>query len=372
MVVDTSLLLVAGAVAGLVWANLAPETYARMVHGLHFAVNDIGMVLFFAIAAKEVVEATLPGGPLGSPRRAIVPLVAAVGGMAAPALMYVGLVLRLGEPELVRGWAIPCATDIAFSYLVARFIFGARHPAIPFLLLLAIADDALGLLILAIFYPTGNVRLVEFAAILAVAVAIAWALRRTGVMSFWPYVLASGGLAWVAFLRGGLHPALALVPIIPFIPHGVRAEPGLGLGSEHEPRSTDPLNRFEQRSRVPVQVVLFFFGLVNAGVPLASVGPGTWIVLSALVAGKPLGILLFTAGATWIGLRRPAGVSWRAMTVVGIAAGIGFTVSLFFATAAFEGGRWLDETKMGALLSFGAAGLAPLAARVLKTGRFER
>ena len=248
-VVDTSLLLVAGAVAGLVWANLAPETYARMVHGLHFAVNDIGMVLFFAIAAKEVVEATLPGGPLGSPRRAIVPLVAAVGGMAAPALMYVGLVLRLGEPELVRGWAIPCATDIAFSYLVARFIFGARHPAIPFLLLLAIADDALGLLILAIFYPTGNVRLVEFAAILAVAVAIAWALRRTGVMSFWPYVLASGGLAWVAFLRGGLHPALALVPIIPFIPHGVRAEPGLGLGSEHEPRSTDPLNRFEQRSR---------------------------------------------------------------------------------------------------------------------------
>ena len=114
-VVDTSLLLVAGAVAGLVWANLAPETYARMVHGLHFAVNDIGMVLFFAIAAKEVVEATLPGGPLGSPRRAIVPLVAAVGGMAAPALMCVGLALRLGEPELVRGWAIPCATDIAFS-----------------------------------------------------------------------------------------------------------------------------------------------------------------------------------------------------------------------------------------------------------------
>ena len=176
--IDNSLLLVIGAVAGLLWANASPGSYAHVTRLLHFAVNDVGMVFFFAIAAKEVVEATLPGGPLASPRRAAVPVWAAVGGMIGPALLYIALALWADEPALVQGWAIPCATDIAFSYLVARFIFGSGHPAIPFLLLLAIADDALGLAILAIAYPTGTVRLGEFAVILAGALAVAWFLRR--------------------------------------------------------------------------------------------------------------------------------------------------------------------------------------------------
>ena len=177
--IDNSLLLVIGAVAGLLWANAAPGSYAYVTRLLHFAVNDVGMVFFFAIAAKEVVEATLPDGPLASPRRAAVPVWAAVGGMIGPAMIYIALALWAGEPALVRGWAIPCATDIAFSYLVARFIFGSGHPAIPFLLLLAIADDALGLAILAIAYPTGTVRLDELAVILAGALAVAWCLKNT-------------------------------------------------------------------------------------------------------------------------------------------------------------------------------------------------
>ena len=146
----------------LVWANVARESYERFAHALHFAVNDIGMAFFFALAAKEVVEATAPGGALHSPRRSAVPLIAAVGGMVGPAAIYAALVLAFDRPELMRGWAIPCATDIAFSYLIARVIFGAKHPGIPFLLLLAIADDALGLLILTAFYPTGEVRPTEF------------------------------------------------------------------------------------------------------------------------------------------------------------------------------------------------------------------
>src|SRR6185503_17299321 len=113
------------------------------------------MVFFFALAAKEVFEATLPGGALASKRRAASPLAAAVGGMVAPALIYVALTSTLGPASLTRGWAIPCATDIAFSAMVARLIFPARHPAIPFLLLLAIADDAMGLVILAAFYSLG-------------------------------------------------------------------------------------------------------------------------------------------------------------------------------------------------------------------------
>ena len=365
--IGNSLLLVFGAAGGLLWANVSPASYAQIAHLLHFAVNDVGMVFFFAIAAKEVVAARLPGGPLASPRQAVVPLCAAAGGMVGPALVYIALASWVDQPALIRGWAIPCATDIAFSYMVARFVFGSGHPALPFLLVLAIADDALGLVILAVAYPTTTIRLGEFAVILGVALAVAWLLKRRGVMSFWPYVLVAGAISWVGFLRGGLHPVLALVPIVPFIPHVARQAGALAnLG----PAESSPLNQFEHWWHTPVQVILFFFGLANAGVPLAGVGIGTWVVLVALLAGKPLGILVFTGGAAVAGLHRPAGVSWRDMLVIGLAAAIGFTVSLFFATAAFPSGQFLSETKMGALLSLGAAGLVVVLARALRVGRF--
>src|SRR5881396_1452579 len=149
---EHSLVLPLGASLALAWANTFAVSYARFAHALEFSVNDVGMVFFFALAAKEVVEATAPGGALHTWRRAGLPVVAAAGGMAAPALLYVVVVRALNEPALLRGWAIPCATDIAFSYLVAKAIF-RRHPAIPFLLLLAVADDALGLIVLVLFYP---------------------------------------------------------------------------------------------------------------------------------------------------------------------------------------------------------------------------
>ncbi|MFK8112475.1 MAG: Na+/H+ antiporter NhaA, partial [Rubripirellula sp.] len=196
--IDNSALLVAGAVIALVWANMHTESYNNFVHfdvtslwsdhaaeghvepvvvadgadahgdhadsdgavhaahgfSLHFIVNDILMALFFAIAAKEVWESLLPGGPLSDPRKAATPLLATVGGILGPALVYLAGCYFTGTyASLGDGWAVPCATDIAFSYLIARIIFGAGHPAIAFLLLLAIADDAAGLMILAIFYP---------------------------------------------------------------------------------------------------------------------------------------------------------------------------------------------------------------------------
>ena len=365
--VDNSGLLVTGAAAALVWANLAYESYERVAHALHFLVNDIGMVFFFALAAKEVAEATAPGGALHSPRRALMPLLAAVGGMVGPAGLYVALALAAGLPELLRGWAIPCATDIAFSYLVARIILGPTHPGIPFLLLLAIADDALGLLILAVFYPTGTIRPLEFGVLLAAAMGAAYWLKRRRTRSFWPYVAGAGLVSWVAFFRGGLHPALALVPIIPFLPHAKR-DPGLFVEAPH---LHDPLNEFEHWWKLPVQVILFFFGLANAGVAVTSVGPGTWIVLAAILIGKPIGIVISTALGVWGGLHKPTGVSWGDLTVVGVVAGIGFTVALFFATAAFPPGDLLDQTKMGALLSFSASGLA-FVVSALRSARLPR
>lgn len=332
---------------------------------LHFWVNDVGMVFFFAIAAKEVFEATLPGGPLSSPRRAAVPLVAAAGGMVVPALLYVLLAISSGRRDLLRGWAIPCATDIAFSYLVAKFIFGRTHPALPFLLLLAIADDALGLVILALFYPTAELRPVTFALLLGIAMTVAWTLQRQRVRTLWPYVVVCGTIAWAAFSVGGFHPALALVPIVPFIPHARR---DTGLFDERDAAKSDPLNRLEHLLKVPVQLVLLFFGFANAGVPFSGVGPGTWIVLSAITIGKPVGITVFVAAALLLGLRRPACIRWSELVVVGCVAGIGFTVALFFATAAFPAGELLDQTKMGAVFSFAAAWLALVAAQLLQVG----
>ena len=354
-VLDNSLLLVAGTVAAVVWANLDLSSYDAVAHPLHFWVNDLGMVFFFALAAKEVFEATLPGGPLASPRRALSPLAAAVGGMVAPAVIYVSLASTVGPSDLVRGWAIPCATDIAFSAMIARIIFPPEHPAIPFLLLLAIADDALGLIILAIFYPSGSLSFPALIALMTAAILLALWLRRRRIANFWPYIIGPGALSWAALYLGGFHPALALVPIVPFMPHGGR---DLGLFDHREALEPDTLNRFEHWWATPVQFVLLLFGFANAGVPFGQIGAGTYYVLAALLLGKPIGILAFSSGARLLGARVPSGLQLGDLLVVGVAASIGFTVSLFFATAAFPEGSALSQTKMGALLSFLAAPLA--------------
>ncbi|MBA3637866.1 MAG: Na+/H+ antiporter NhaA [Acidobacteriota bacterium] len=364
-VLDNSLLLLAGTGAAVVWANIDFASYDRITHPLHFAVNDVGMVFFFALAAKEVFEATLPGGALESPRRALSPLAAAVGGMALPALIYLALTWARGPEDLARGWAIPCATDIAFSAMVARIIFPVGHPAIPFLLLLAIADDAMGLIILAIFYPSGALSFVYLGVLMAAAVLLAIALRRRRVQTFWAYVLGPGVLSWAALYYGGFHPALALVPIVPFMPHSHR---DLGVFDERETHQPDTLNRFEHWWATPVQFILLLFGFANAGVPFTEIGAGTYYVLAGLLLGKPLGIMLFSAAARLVGGDLPPGLRSSDLLVVGLVASIGFTVALFFATAAFPEGRALAETKMGALLSFVAAPIAIAIARLMRVG----
>ena len=362
-ILDNSLLLLGGTVAALVWANVDPDSYNAVAHRLHFWVNDVGMAFFFGLAAKEVFEATLPGGPLASVRRAASPLAAAIGGMAAPALIYVALALTLGPADLSRGWAIPCATDIAFSAMVARLVFPASHPAIPFLLLLAIADDALGLVILAVFYPSGPLSLFWLGALMSAALLAALWLRRRPTRSFWPYVILPGALSWTALYLGGFHPALALVAVVPFMPHGAA---DLGLFDPREEHGSDTLSRFEHWWATPVQFVLLLFAFANAGVPFERIGPGTYYVLAGLLVGKPVGILLFSSAARLAGATLPPGLRLVDLLIVGVAASIGFTVALFFATAAFPGGPGLEETKMGALLSLVAAPLAIVLARIIR------
>lgn len=397
-----SLLLVIGAGIALLWANLDPESYQALIHyvliddfligeptpeggsiqhtlTLQFLVNDVLMAFFFAIAAKEVWEAIiLEEGSLRG-RRALTPLVATLGGMVGPVTVYLGLAAATGLFETVaQGWAIPTATDIAFSYLVGRMIFGAGHPAIRFLLLLAIADDALGLIILAVFYPQGALApewlLLSLGAALAVYVLFNWlpvALDRDNLLkpnatwvrkklSFWPYLIA-GALSWYGFQEAGIHPALGLLPIIPTIPHADRA---FGVFAEAEQYLTDLLNRIEHMLKVPVEIVLFLFGLFNAGVAFSAISAPTWLVLAGLLIGKPVGIFLFG----WFAVRvlrlgLSDGMRIADLFVIGCVAAIGFTVALFIGSVAFPAGPVQDAAKMGALFSFAAAGMALLAGR---------
>jgi Na+:H+ antiporter, NhaA family len=156
---------------------------------------------------------------------------------------------------------------------------------------------------------------------------------------------------------------LALVPIVPLMPHSRR---DLGVFADGEQEQPDTLNRFEHWWALPVQFVLLLFGFANAGVPFAAIGLGTYCVLAGLLLGKPLGILAFSGLARLAGGHLPPGLRLNDLLLVGVVAAIGFTVSLFFATAAFPAGAALAETKMGALLSFVAAPIAWALSRLLR------
>jgi len=402
------LLLIFGALIALVWANTNPDSYHHFVEfviwdnapighlhdghrtlTLHYLINDVLMAFFFAIAAKEVWEAIILNEGSLRGKKAATPLIATAGGMLGPITVYLGLAMLFGSDTfdaVKNGWAIPTATDIAFSYLVGRLVFGAGHPAVRFLLLLAIADDAGGLIILAIFYPSGDLApqwlLVSLAAAISVFVLANWLpryldrgdqLRRNSTwmrqkLSFWPYLLAAA-VSWYAFQESGIHPALGLLPIVPTIPHADRA---FGLFSAAEEHLTDLLNYIEHALKHPVEIVLFFFGLLNAGVEFSAISEPTWLVLAGLIIGKPVGVLLFgILGAHVLKFGLPEGMRTVDLFIIGCVAAIGFTVSLFVASVAFDPGPVQDAAKMGALLSFGAAGISLVAGKLLRVQKQE-
>jgi NhaA family Na+:H+ antiporter len=367
---ETDLFFLSGVVAALVWANVDLASLEALVGPVRFAVNEVLMALFFGLATKEIVEATLPGGPLASPRKAALPLVATAGGMLGPAAVYLAGCALLGRPDLTRGWAIPTATDVAFSALVVRFIFGAAHPAIPFLLLLAIADDAAGLAVLAIAYPQGERHVVPLLLLVGGGMVACVLLRRLArAESPWPYLLLGGVPCWFGLHEGGLHPALALVPIVPFMPHGAH---DAGIYQERSatglPLST--LERFQRGAAAPVALTLGLFGLSNAGVPLAGMGVGDRARARRAPRRQARRDLRGGGARDAARARRsPTGCARGTWWCWPSTAGVGFTVALFVSTVAFPAatsGAVLTEAKMGALLSVVAAPLAIAAARLAR------
>ena len=356
---DFSLPLIIGVFVSLLFANLFPDLYHYIVHHkviegkywstLHFFVNDIFMVFFFGIATKEIVESCLPGGALNPIKKAINPLFATAGGVLIPVGVFFLLTQLFGITELNRGWAIPTATDIALAWLAAKLIFGPTHPAIKFLLLLAIVDDAIGLGIIAIFYgdaahPANPMQMIFIAA----GMALALGMNKFKVTA-WPlYIIGPGVLSWFGFYTAHLHPALALVPIVPFLPAFAIDKDG---NKDHH---HSPLNNFEHSLKLFVDFGLFFFAFANAGVMFSSVGPITWVILISLLVGKTIGIVGLSYLGKALGFPLPKGMGFRELAITGMIAGIGLTVALFVAGAAYTGdflGNFQGPAKMGALLS---------------------
>jgi len=389
ILLEFSLPLLSGVFLAVVWANISPEGYHHIMHQsllgswyplgeghpitFHFLMNDIFMVLFFGIAAKEITESCLPGGDLNPPKKAINPLLGTLGGVFGPVAVYFLYVHLTGASEIARGWGIPTATDIALAWLVAKIIFGAKHPAVSFLLLLAVADDGIGLIIIAIFYGNPDLPAApQYLLLVAGAVALAYGMRKKGVKAWIPYLLGPGILSWIGLIMAHLHPALALVFVVPFMPTG-RHDAGLFEEEEHPHKHNpnDTLNNFEHSLKVPVELGLFGFGLANAGVAFSSVGHATWAVLAGLVLGKTVGIFTFSYIGKLIGFPLPQGMALRDLFVAGVVAALGLTVALFVSGVAFSDPGLQGAAKMGAMLSAGIAPIAILLGIALKVKKKE-
>jgi NhaA family Na+:H+ antiporter len=353
--------LAVATVIALVWANTAPDGYASVwEHVLNVGagdltlrldlrhwVNDALMAIFFFVVGLEI-KRELVCGELQDRRAATLPVLAAVGGVALPAVIF--LMITAGTPE-ASGWAIPAATDIAFAVGVLALLGDRVSSGVKlFVLTIAIVDDILAILIIAVFYA-GDVSLSWLAAGLCGLAGVV-ALRRMGVVRIAPYVLLGAGI-WVAIHESGVHATIAGVAL------GLLTPTGDVGGRDVLAILEDRLHSDSAFAIVPL------FALSNAGVSLGggalsdAAGSGVaWAIAAGLVIGKLLGI----GGATFLALRfgwgtLPPDVSRGQVWGLAAVCGIGFTVSLFIAQLAYDEPATIDLAKVGIFAGSVASGL---------------
>lgn len=401
-------LMLATVVALIIANSPLADDYARLLHtpisigvggwgitlDLHHWINDGLMVLFFFLVGLEIKREILVG-ELASPRQAALPIVAAVGGMVVPAMVYWSL-----NPEGIasRGWGIPMATDIAFAVGVLALL-GERVPRnlLMFLVALAIVDDLGAVLVIALFYTSSlSHEALWFA---AAVFAVLAAFNRFGVRRAWPYFIL-GIVLWLAMLSSGIHATIAGILVAATIParpiydstrfsqrmrrlldrFDASHQPGVAILANAEQGSivqtldnavyavSTPLQRLEHAFQIPVALLVIpIFALANAGVMIdfAEFGelvahPVTLGVMLGLVFGKVVGI----AGFAWLAVRvgladLPSGTHFRHLVGVGLIGGIGFTMSIFITELAFAGmPEQLTMAKTGVLLASLVAGTA--------------
>jgi len=314
-------------------------------------VNDGLMAVFFLLVGLEIKREVMRG-ELSSPSKASLPMIAAIGGMIAPALVYVAF--NLSDPVTVRGWAIPAATDIAFA-LGILMLLGSRAPLALkiFLTALAIIDDLGAIVIIALFY-TEDLSLVALYGGLG-CVAVLAILNLAGVRRTAPYVIV-GLILWVCVLKSGVHATLAGVALALAIPLGDRGKDHKDLAG-HMEHELHPWVAF---------AILPLFAFANAGVSLQgltlaqALAPVPLGIAMGLFIGKQVGVM----GCIWLGVKArlcklPEGVTWMHIYGVALLTGIGFTMSLFIGTLAFEHSpEYADDVRIGVLGGSILSGLA--------------
>ncbi len=317
-------------------------------------INDLLMAIFFLLVGLEIKREIMEGA-LSSVSKATLPVLAAVGGMLGPMLVF--LAINQNSPETLSGWAIPAATDIAFA-LGILLLLGHRAPVELKILLLAIAiiDDLGAITIIALFY-TANLDLEPLFYALACLGALI-GLNRSRIGSLWPYILV-GAVLWVLVLKSGVHATLAGVVTAAFIPL-------------RTPNSS-PLHRLEHGLHPWVAFgILPIFALANAGVALsglqwsALLTPLTLGIAAGLVVGKQVGVL----GAIWLAVktglaRKPEAVSWGQLYGLACLTGVGFTMSLFIGGLAFADPALMTDVRIGVLTGSLISALSGIAALVL-------
>jgi NhaA family Na+:H+ antiporter len=337
----------AGAYESALHAKLGPLSIEHWI-------NDALMAVFFLLVGLEIKREMIDGQLATWSRRAL-PGVAAAGGMLVPALIYTAL--NFQNPETIRGWAIPTATDIAFALGVISLL-GSRVPASLkiFLAALAIIDDLGAVIIIALFYSTG-ISVPDLVGAFVV-LGLLFALNRRGVLQLWPYLLL-GVVLWVLVYRSGVHATLAGVGLALTIP--LRMKKGGIDNVEHS-----PLHRLEHSlgTIVPFLIVPIF-GFANAGVSFADAGSGGFFdpltlgIALGLVFGKLIGVFGSAAIMIRLGLADlPVHATWMQLLGTALLCGIGFTMSLFIGLLAFAGNELLqEEVKIGILAGSAVAGI---------------
>lgn len=317
-----------------------PFTPVPKLDSLHLWINDGLMAVFFFVVGLEV-KRELVDGDLADPQARRLPVLAAAAGMAFPALIFVGIV---GDNAvLIRGWAVPAATDIAFAMGIVGLL-GNRVPQSLrlFLLTVAIVDDIGAVAIIALFYTVKVKALWMMASVAVVGVLAVMNMRR--VDSLPAYALAAVVL-WLCVLNSGIHATIAGVVAALMIPMRDSKGQELLVRAEH---GLAPWNAY---------LVVPMFGFANAGVDLRGIGldgffaPLPLAIAAGLVLGKQAGIMGAVLGAKWLGIAKPpAGGTWLHMWAVAALCGIGFTMSLFIGTMAFADDNDLfEQAKLGVL-----------------------
>ena len=322
------------------YITLGVGNFSLKLSVIHW-INDVLMTVFFFLVSLEI-KREIVQGELSNPKQALLPIIGAIGGMAVPATIYI--IININSPETLNGWAIPSATDIAFSLGVLSLL-GKRVPISLkiFLTALAIIDDLGAIVIIAFFY-SGNVQVYYLMLMLATIIALV-GLNRFNIRSFFPYLLF-GVLLWEFTHQSGIHATIAGVLLALLIPHNkTDKNKSLLLKLEH---AIAPYVAFG---------IMPLFAFANAGVSLDGIyfssllNPVPLGILCGLFFGKQIGVFLFAYVSVKLNLaQKPNKSNWMALYAVSVLTGIGFTMSLFVGNLAFANSpMYLDGVKIGVL-----------------------